>query len=279
MRALLVAVLAVGCATADDLSLPGPATRDTGLSVREEVSVDTFIADDTGTTPVDEDTAVADTFVEDTAIADTFVPDTALGTVLVYEDYPEVPSRAHAAAATLGLSVIRAEYTTVLARMSEGGFNVIVVDAPNASLPPGLDAKLIDWMKGSGRLILSHWHLDMQPALTTELGVAITKYNTVKPIYRDTSAIDLFTGAPSPINGVGAMFTVHGFTLAVTAPSVLAARADSESGAGVIAVTHAGKVIVNGFLFADYTIGDSDTDGKLDVQELLENELAYVRSK
>ena len=290
VRALLLATLALlpigpaGCAKADDLPTLPAAARDGGAVERDTyVRVDTGGAIDSGAAPIEEDTATApeDTAV-DSAVADTAPLVDGGPATLVYDDYPDIPSRAPLAVTALGYTTIRGDFATVLTKLAEGGFDLIVVDAPNAPLPAGLDAKLIDWMKGGGRLILSHWQLDLQPALTAELGVTATKYNVVRPIYKNASGVDLFStpaSVPSPINGTGTTFGVHGFTFAVAAPSALAGRVDSDSGDGSIAITHGGKVIVNGFLPADFANVDSDADGKTDVQELFENELTYVRSK
>jgi hypothetical protein len=298
LRPLLLSVLFCGCASGEEPpSIPSTPIKDSGTAPRPDTTpVDSgpyMPFPDSESPPIEEDSAIAEdtTIVEsDTgSVADTFVPtdsvivtDGGTGKVLIYDDFPAIPSKAPAAATALGNTPITCDSINVLSKFAEGGFDVIVVEAPNAPLPAGLDARLIDWMRAGGRLIFSHWQLDLLPTLTTELGVSATKYATLRPVHKDATGVDLFTSpqtVPSPLTGTGTTFGVHGFTLTVTAPSTIAARADSTTGEGTVAITHGGKVIVNGFLLADFAATDGDTDGKPDVQELLENELSYVLKK
>ncbi len=293
-------LFASGCATADDGVVAGKV--DTGKVLSDGASEDTSSSSvdsstmDTGTVSTDSgtpDTTVADTATTDSvtvdstpdmeAAVDSATTDTAADagpfTVLVYDDYPDVPSHAPAAVAALGGTTIMCDDVTGTTTWDAGGFDLVIIEASNVSLTTGLDTRLVTWMTGGHRLILSHWKLDTTTALTTELGVTVSSYSTAKPIYKDASTFDFFAGITSPISGPGVDFGVHGFTLSVTSPSFLAGRADSATGAGAIAVTHGGKVVVNGFLSPDFADIDADTDGTKDIQELLTNELAYVLTK
>jgi hypothetical protein len=278
------------------------STTDTGATATDSAAADSTAADSTAPDTTEADTTEPDTTVpvtDSTSIDSTPELDAEVDTgsvtdtgpaidagplsVLVYDDYPEVPSHAPAAVAALGGTTILCDDTTGTTTWDAGGFDLVIVEASNVSLTTGLDSRLVTWMTGGGRLIFSHWKLDTTTALTTELGVTVSSYSTAKPIYKDASTVDFFAGTKesftSPISGPGVSFGVHGFTLSVTSPSFLAGRADSASGAGAIAVTHGGKVIVNGFLSADFAEIDADADGKKDLQELLTNELAYVLTK
>ncbi|MGZ3454822.1 MAG: hypothetical protein ACXVEF_34790 [Polyangiales bacterium] len=309
-RALLVfAVMSVGCAVASNDGTTVGGKPDTGKPVSTDVGSDdtsTTTGDsaspgDTGSTdpdssePSDSTTSTDTTVPDDTmtvvdtgtppmeAAVDTAPTDAGALKVLVYDDYPGIPSHAPAAVTALGGTSILCDDATGVTTWDAGGFNVVIIEASNVGLTTGLDTRLVTWMTGGGRLIFSHWKLDSTTALTTELGVTVSSYSTARPIYKDASTVDFFAGTKesftSPITGPGTTFGVHGFTLTVTSPSFLAGRADSASGPGLIAVTHGGKVVVNGFLSADFASVDADSDGKMDVQELLTNELAYVLTK
>jgi hypothetical protein len=305
---LIAVVLTMACAQADDAGgAIASGRKDTGVPL-EEIGADA--SPDVDLPPMD--SAAADTAIaEDSSSADTSVVSmdsgtvsmdsgsvsmdsgsvsmdsgtvsmdsgtVKLGKVFIYDDSTAIPSLAPAAVTALGGTVITTTSTSATTTWDAGGFDFAIVDAPANYLPSGLDTRLVTWMKGGGRLIIAHWQLDTLTALRTELGVGATSFTTVRPIYKDASTIDFFS-FPSPLTSAGGSWVVNGFLLTVTSPSFLAARFDSATGSGAIAVTHGGKVVVNGEMLTDFNTLDGDADGKKDVQELYENEIKYVLSK
>ncbi len=187
-------------------------------------------------------------------------------TVLVFHDAGD--SAADEAVLALGYQVT---YTTSEAAFNAafdaGGFGAIIWDSPGSGLPSGAAARLTSWINAGGRLIFDYWSLNSAPSMMAALGVSTSTYDGWRPVYSNpASPVDLFNyfeNVPSPLTGTDQAGD-NGDALGLTGPGFIAATLDSPSGPGAIAVTHANRVVVNGFLFWDARGYDVDADGVQD---------------
>jgi hypothetical protein len=169
-----------------------------------------------------------------------------------------------------------------------GGFNAVVFDVPSvfAPVPPAVQTRLDTWVNDGERLIFGFWSLDSDPAMQATLDVAVTvSFSTPLPIHPDPgSPVDLF-GMPEMITPpimYADIWGDNGDELALAGPGFIAGRFnDPLAGSGAILVTHADRVVTNGFIIgeigADAAV-DTDSDGVNDGEELLRNELTFVCS-
>lgn len=265
-----------------DSSTPDTGTADTGTP--DTGTPDTGTPD-TGTL----DTGTPDTGTLDTGVTDT-APDTGVTfTALIYTDTTSLTlgdgTLADEAVLALGGTPTLADDLDFNSKFDAKVYDVVIVDSAYDYLPIGMDTRLSTFVVGGGRIVFAYWDLNSSATLRTALQIATTSsFTTILPVYRDTTAaFDPFAGpkqtVPSPLVGTDSV-SDDGDRLTVTASGAfLAARFSSASGTGAIAVTRAGRAIVNGFAPFEFQTLDGDGDGKKDIQELYENEIAYVRSK
>ncbi len=204
---------------------------------------------------------------------------TCVTAVLVYQDSGDTGY--NAAGGLLNVPIVETSAGAAFATAFDaGGFEAVIIDAPGTGLPAEIQPRLSGWVNSGGRLLFSWWQLNTNASLQTLLGVtANPSYSTFRPIHADpTSSAKLWTlreSFPTPLTGSD-QAGVNGQELAVTGGDFIAARLDSATGPGAIAVTKSGRVIVNGFLPWDTRAVDGDMDGKPDMAELYANELWYV---
>ena len=209
------------------------------------------------------------------------------GVLIVYHDYTD--TRADEAVTELGMIPIKAGRSDFNSLFDAGGFEVIVWDSPMNWPPTEALDRLSSWIESGGRLIFSWWDLDINAAFQADLGVSVAaSYHYFREVHHDPSSpvnfFQMVETFPSPMLGIDWYFNDNGDELVVTDPGgFLAARLDSPTGPGAIAVTHSGRVIVNGFLPADMLKPgyetDGDADGVADIQELYMNQIIYVFSQ
>lgn len=276
-----------------DSTMPDTVMTDDTTSPPDTAVVDTAIPDAAVADSATPDTVVADSAMPDTSVADTAMADTAvtdggdsgvtLGKVLIFDD--GAGSLASAAASALGgtptLATTGPAFNTAY---DAGGVNIVVIDCALDYLPAGVKTRVTTWA-ATGRLVIAYWDLNSETALRTALRLStVTTYSAFKPIYNDpTSTVNLFAfklSVPSPQTRTGVPeLADNGDSLTVAAGGFLAARHDSATGTGAIAVTNGGKIVINGFAPYNIRTNDLDTDGVMDMQELYANELAYVSTK
>ena len=200
---------------------------------------------------------------------------------------------ANEAAGALGVSISRVTNATAFnAAFDAGGFDMIIYEDGQGGMTTDTQARLRGWIGRGGRLVFSWWALTLSTSMQQALGLTVTSsYTAYRDVYRDpTLPVDFFalpiqrgnrpvwTELPSPLTGAD-LSGVNGVELQLASPGFIAARLDSVTGPGAIAVTRRGRVIVNGFLPADTVNVDNDNDGIEDMRELYENEILYLYSR
>ncbi len=202
-----------------------------------------------------------------------------IGSVLIYHDGGDTV--ADEAVAAFGLTVIyTTDGTSFNSAFDAGGFELIIWDSPSVGLPSGAETRLATWVDANERLIFSWWDLDSSASMQSLLGVTVVSYSTWREVYPNVSApVTFFGGVPVPLAGSD-QATDNGDELTLTGNGFIAARLDSAVGpiTGAIAVTNWNNVIVNGFLPWDCMTTDNDADGTPDMQEVYQNQIAYLAS-
>lgn len=158
--------------------------------------------------------------------------------------------------------------------------SLVIVELSSTILPPSTETALAAWITSGGSAIISYHDLDGAPALQAALGVSASAPHTgVRYIFRNPgSEPDLFRYSRTLATVITGTDTVadNGHELTLTGSGSLPVRFDTSSGAGAVAVTNDGRVIVNGFAPDDMDASDVDGDGREDILELYENQIRYL---
>ncbi len=260
----------------------GTATADTRPATdgSADVAVDTNLAADTTVVDIGDDAVASDTAVDDAAVAaDGAAP---LGTVLLLTGAD--PSFADEAIVALGGTVKAASTSTFGALFDAGGFDMIVVDLPDAGRNTTVEGKLVSWVSGGKRAVISIWNIDLYTSLKTALNITAGRASApvyVFPITKSATATpNLFAGRntiPSPISGRADHF-YQGCVVTPSAGTVVAHWGTAGTEASLVVVS-GGKVVVNGFMPLELELSDNDADSKRDMLELWENELEYLQGQ
>jgi cysteine-rich repeat protein len=199
-------------------------------------------------------------------------------------------TRADDALATFGgpVHLVVDDFTAFNTAFDAGGFDLVVFDSFCDAIEDSASARLQTWAAGGGRLLIAYWGLHSDNSLEAALGVSsVVYYDDFRDVFADpASPTNFFTldhTFPSPLTGSdpGDDYAI-GQELTLTGAGFLAARLDSTSGPGAIAVTNSGRTVVLGFtpeLSGTNDSGpivDADLDGVGDMQELWENVIRYV---
>jgi len=200
------------------------------------------------------------------------------GRALIYYDSGDTV--ADEAVMALGMTpTLTTDGTTFNTMFDAGSWDVVILDVPGSALPAGMTTRLATRIAAGRGVIFNWWDLDTDAATQAMLGVSTVSYDAWRNVYADpASPTNLFTvreTVPSPITGSD-MAGDNGDALTLTGSGFIAARLDSAAGPGAIAVTHANRVLVNGFLPWDCRTADTDADGRLDMVELYMNEIVLV---
>jgi subtilisin-like proprotein convertase family protein len=156
-----------------------------------------------------------------------------------------------------------------------------IVELSTLTLDPSTELALAAFVTSGGRAIISYHDLDGAPALQAALGVtAAAPHTTFRNVFQNPlTDPDFFNDFDHPLATVitgSDVVADNGHALTLTGAGTMPGRFDSATGAGAIAVTHEGRVIVNGFAPEDADSTDVDGDSRPDVLELYENQIAYL---
>jgi hypothetical protein len=170
------------------------------------------------------------------------------------------------------------------AAYDSGGFDVIVWQMTDGTLPTATLGRLQEWVADGGYLIFNWWNLDTSPEAQSMLGVSAISYEQWRDVYSDATCpvdiLDISSRLDAPLTGSNDADD-NGDELTIAGEGYLCGRLDSAMGAGAIAITKTDvvnreQIIVNGFLPTDMGTTDSDADGTPDAEELYTNELLYL---
>lgn len=157
---------------------------------------------------------------------------------------------------------------------------MVVIDEPS-NTNDAWDA-LYDYVASGGCLIYSTWYMFDMPdhPLWAAMGVSFVNYfdlpkdvyqwDTYHPIFNDPNPL------PNPMTGFSNDWHIDGEIVSTVGDGTAIGGATPSPSADILlVVANGGKTVFNGFLFAEMD-GDSDTDGKPDAVELIENEVMFV---
>jgi hypothetical protein len=200
------------------------------------------------------------------------------GDVLIYADdnVTGAPIQADLAAARAGhsVSLYLDDPAGFYAALQTGGWDAVVIESVHNALPFDVEAAVRLAIFDGVPLLFSHWDLELEFATATDLGTPPVSFLTAPPALISPAAGDpygLFAGLPGGLTPAPTdVLADNGDVLSLSRHGEFAALAGANP---MTAMTHQGRVAVNGFMHVDYRNIDADGDGAPDVQELLANEL------
>jgi hypothetical protein len=190
--------------------------------------------------------------------------------LLIY-DNNTTNHRAQAAATSLGQAFTVANASNFNTLLAGGPWDVVVLDAP--STVPSDWTPLINYIAAGGRVIMSFWTLQTEPALAAAFDVVVTssfstpqsvfRWDASHPVFNNPNAVGDLTnftdqwfddGDMLALEAMSGATAVAGFTIAPSATT------------GAIVIGNSGRTIYNGFLFDEAT----------DSVPLIANEIQYL---
>jgi cysteine-rich repeat protein len=196
--------------------------------------------------------------------------------------------------ALLGVGVVPAVFTNFAAfntAFDAADYQLVVYDGLCNDIDPGTETRLAGWISGGGRALVAYWDLQGSTALQNALGVTAVNYGEpFRPVYPDlaspASVFERYLDVLQPLvaGDTGEAFQI-GQELTLTGGGFLAARLDTTSGPGAVAVTNGGRTVAIGFtpellgVHDDAAAAlDADSDTIPDMQEIWENLISIVFS-
>lgn len=168
---------------------------------------------------------------------------------------------------------------TFAAAYDAGLASLVLIDVPGSDIPAEVTSRLISGAAAGDLIIFSWWSLNSDAELAAALEVSTVSFGAPRDVVPATGAThDFFEGpqsVPVPLTNERDAGD-NGDELTPTGGGFVAAAFDSADGAGAIAVSAGGTIIVNGFL--PFDVGTVDTDGDMvpDMEELYENQFTYI---
>jgi hypothetical protein len=197
--------------------------------------------------------------------------------VLIYDDNTD-DQKALQAADNLGLAYTRAASSDFVTLLTGGGWDLVIFDCPSTYPNGDWQTALMDYVAGGGRLIMSYWTLQTESAaFQSAMGVSVaTSLSIPLPLY-GWGSHEIFDGVPNMTIGLDDAWFDDGDKLNTVGDGVAAGGYTMTPAAAEAAVVIANgkRTIYNGLLFDSYD-GDQDTDGTLDIIELIENQIEFL---
>ncbi|MHC4475586.1 MAG: DUF4350 domain-containing protein [Planctomycetota bacterium] len=206
------------------------------------------------------------------------------GGVLVYfGQCGAAPDNVTPALANLGITNVTEVYTSAdfESRLSSGSWELVIVDIYAGSLPgSSLDA-LVNYYDGGGKVICASWDLYSSHSahpFVDRAGVTLAgDYTATEPIYAWIES-PLFT-TPNPVPDMTSYSNRCGRDGQYVQPVTASAHAGYTTSPAIneaaITVNAASRLILNAFAPQNFD-QDQDTDGKIDMVELYENEINFL---
>lgn len=208
----------------------------------------------------------------------TNVDDADLSNIVIFDD--GLPTHATFAVDTSGAYTAVSVFDSPSFEAALAQAAATIVELSSLTLSSSAEAALAAFVTSGGSAIIAYHDLDGAPALQAALGVtASAPHTTYRNVFRAPgTAPDLFRYEQTLATVITGTDQVadNGHELMLTGDGTLPGRLDTASGAGAIAVTNEGRVIVHGFAPDDADATDVDGDTRPDVLELYENEIAFL---
>lgn len=170
----------------------------------------------------------------------------------------------------------------VFAEVYDAGIaDLVAIDESNSDLESEVVVRLNTDVPSDARVVFNYWNLDESVELQTTLEVSTESFGMPRSVVPEASApanlFSFYQDVPNPLAPEGTRFADNGDELMTTADDgFIAGVFDDADGPGAIAVVHDGRVVVNGFLVGNYEGDNNDSDLRLDIEELIENEMYFV---
>jgi cysteine-rich repeat protein len=196
--------------------------------------------------------------------------------------------------ALLGIGVLPVVFTNFAGfntAFDAADYQLVIYDGLCDDIDPGTETRLAGWISGGGRALVAYWDLQGSTALQNALGVTAVNYSEpFRDVYPDlagpASIFERYLDVLQPLvaGDTGEEFEI-GQELTLTRGGFLAARLDTTSGPGAVAVTNGGRTVAIGFtpellgVHDDAAAAlDADSDTIPDMQEIWENLISIVFS-
>jgi hypothetical protein len=201
--------------------------------------------------------------------------------VLVFDNNSE-DAVAQTACTNLGYTCTVADSANFVTELTGGTWDLVVMDLPSTGPTGDWQTPLAAYITGGGKAIQTGWNNADFTALASVYEVTLSGDHDAIAFYQWNGST-LFSDpntVPTTMAVVDDTWGSNGFYLTVQpAGSGIAAAGFSAApadGQAASVIGNSGNTIFNGFLFDDFYPADTDTSGKDDIVEYLENQMLLL---
>ncbi len=177
---------------------------------------------------------------------------------------------------------VGSDANALISQLAAQSWTLVIIDEPSQWAHEAWD-EVSDYVATGGLVLHSVYGMSNDPShsLWTTLGVSYVEnfYEPVDPIYQWAIGHPIFTtpnAIANPLTNFMNDWADDGdLVTAIGDGTAIAGNTTTPSVGGLLVVANGGRTVFNGFLWAEMD-NDSDTDGKPDAVELIENEIMFV---
>lgn len=183
--------------------------------------------------------------------------------------------------ALLGLEVegvgYLVDYESFVEALTTQSWDLVLVSTPFGQYDFG---EVIAFVEGGGRLIMSYWDYDADAALVSALDgevrqdldapVEVNAWGS-HPVFTRPNAVPTLSALSDDFFDNGDLFEPVGGAVALAGST-----AEPSEGQATLVLGNQGRTLLNGFLWEEYAGRDIDGDAQEDIEELIQNQVAYL---
>lgn len=201
--------------------------------------------------------------------------------VLIFDDQTSY-NYYNQAAVNLGLlPVLSSNFTDFQTKINNGTqWDLIIVSSYGVFFPSSIASQLLTFLSNGGKLIFSAWDFDATNPLFATLGLNsfINSFTTPLNIYPSISQHPVFNNPNhlSQLLWTDDQANIDGQLTTVSSNATQLAYFNGFSNYGAIVLNSSENSIYNAFQAVNFN-GDNNSNGKIDIIELIENEIQFFK--